>query len=44
MAARLAVHVVSFLQPYRGGFAEAMRLEGYAEGPVGLDSDRCSRT
>ena len=38
MAARLAVHVVGPLQPYRDGFAEAMRLEGYAEGPVGLHS------
>ena len=38
MAARLAVHVVGPLQPYRDGFAEAMRSEGYAEGPVGLHS------
>ncbi len=38
MAARLAVHVVGPLQPYRDGFAEAMRLEGYAEGPVELHS------
>ena len=38
MAARLAVHVVGPLGPYRDGFAEAMRLEGYAEGPVGLHS------
>ena len=38
MAARLAVHVVGPLRPYRDGFAEAMRSEGYAEGPVGLHS------
>ncbi len=38
MTARLAVHVVGPLQPYRDGFAEAMRLEGYAEGPVELHS------
>ena len=38
MAARLAVHVVGPLQPYRDGFAEAMRSEGYAEGPVELHS------
>ena len=38
MTARLAVHVVGPLQPYRDGFAEAMRSEGYAEGPVGLHS------
>jgi catechol 2,3-dioxygenase-like lactoylglutathione lyase family enzyme len=38
MAARLAVHVVGPLRPYRDGFAEAMRSEGYAEGPVELHS------
>src|SRR5260370_21544366 len=38
MTARLAVHVVGPLQSYRDGFAEAMRLEGYAEGPVELHS------
>ena len=38
MAARLAVHVVGPLQPYRDGFAEAMRSEGHAEGPVELHS------
>jgi hypothetical protein len=38
MTARLAVHVVGPLQPYRDGFAEAMRWEGYAEGPVELHS------
>ena len=38
MAARLAVHVVGPLQPYRDGFAEAMRSEGYAAGPVELHS------
>jgi integrase/recombinase XerD len=38
MTARLAVHVVGPLRPYRDGFAEAMRLEGHAEGPVELHS------
>lgn len=38
MTARLVVHVVGPLEPYRDGFAEAMRSEGYRDGPVGLHS------
>ena len=38
MTARLAVHVVGPLQPHRDGFAEAMRTEGYADGPRELHS------